>query len=124
MHGVLGPALAPSRNAGDRCVVEKSITDRSVVDDENWFSDAAFALLGKDKPGTALDCVTGLRFGERNCQRYAAGDVKPPGYFIRELLRTPHGRQWLAAIMDGSNVRWWRDMQRAERIAAAVDSVE
>lgn len=124
MHGVLGAARAPSRNGSDRSVAKTSVTDTSVGDDENWFSDAALSLLGTEKPGTALDCVTDFRFGERNCQRYAGGDVKPPGYFVRALLRGKHGEQWLNAIMDGCDAPWWRDLQRARRIADAIASID
>lgn len=88
--------------------------DKSVAGNENWFSDAAQRLYAT-KPGTALHYLTD--FDERCCQRYAAGSVKPPAYFLRALLRSEHGWQWLSAAMDGSTAEWWRDLQRAQRIA-------
>jgi hypothetical protein len=82
---------------------------------------AACTLL-PTKPGTALHYITG--FDERSCQRYAAGTVKPPAYFLRTLLRTDQGKQWLAAVMDGCDQQWWRDHQRAERIVASEDNID
>lgn len=107
--------------AGDRSVVENISGDKSVGSDENWFSDAVLRLLGTDKPGTALDCITELRFGDRNCQRYAAGDVKPPAYFLRAILRGKHGEPFLHALMDGCESEWWLDHQRRLTNGAKVD---
>ena len=115
-------ALAPSRNASVRLGSEKSVTAQTGSEADNaWFSGPARAMLGSD-PGLGLHILTGIP--ERTAYRYASGERAPPAYLIRELLRGPHGEQWLSAIMDGSNVQWWRDMQRAERIAAAIDSIE
>lgn len=103
-------------------VAEIKSSDTSVAGDENWFSEAALDLLGTEKPGTALWAITG--FEERSCQRYAAGHVKPTAYFLRTLLRSPQGWQWLAAAMEGSDAQWWRDAVRARHIKQAIDAVE
>jgi hypothetical protein len=95
--------------------------DISVVDDGSWF-ETATCVLYPIKPGTALHYITGV--DERSCQRYAAGTVKPPAYFLRTLLRTDQGKQWLAAVMDGCDQQWWRDHQRAERIVLAEDQID
>lgn len=98
--------------------------DRSVADDDaddrfdaDWFAKTCKALFD-GKAGTALHFLTG--FDERSCQRYAAGHVKPPAYFLRALLRGDHGRTWLNAVMDGSQAIWWQRHQRAERIYNAL----
>jgi hypothetical protein len=85
---------------------------------ELWFSRIVRSLFAV-KGGTALHCITGV--DERTCQRYAAGHVRPPGYFIRTLLRSEEGWQFLAALMEGSEARWWAETKRARRIAEAVD---
>ena len=88
-------------------------------DDGDWFSDATKQLL-PTKPGTCLHFLTG--FEERTCQRYAAGSVRPPAYFLRALLRSPQGWTWLSATMDGSNVEWWRDQQAAFEYFAVLEA--
>jgi hypothetical protein len=88
--------------------------------DCDWFSNACRKLYPL-KAGTLLFFLTGLG-DERACQRYAAGTVKPPAFFLRALLRSGHGSQWLAAVMAGSNAIWWRDYQEAVSLKAAVDA--
>lgn len=124
MHGNLPAPATPATIPAVTSVVEKTIADKSVGGDENWFSDKTLELYGKDKPGTVLDCVTDFEFGERNCQRYAAGHVKPTGHIVRRLLRTEHGRQWLFAIMDGCQSEWWIEFQKHERMGRAADSAK
>lgn len=87
---------------------------KSDADDENWFSIAARQLYPV-KPGTALHLITTLG-NERLCQKYAAGDVRPPAYFLRALLRSDHGEQWLAVLMDGCTAGWWRDLESARHL--------
>lgn len=100
------PGQSATNGSGTSAADEFS-DGKSAVDDSEWFSQAAQRLL-PSKPGTILHLTTGLG-DERLCQRYAAGHVKPPAYFLRALLRSPHGRQWLAAVMEGSEADWWRD---------------
>lgn len=95
-----------------------SFSDNSVSDDSEWFPRAAKVLLAP-KPGLVLDLLTDC--GERNGDRYASGAVKLPSGVMRHLLRGKHGRQWLNAIMDGSDAEWWVDYQRAERVLFAVE---
>lgn len=92
---------------------------KSAVDDGEWFAKAARQLL-PHKAGTILFLSTGLG-DERLCQRYAAGQVKPPAYFLRALLRSEHGWQWLCAVMDGSGAEWFSELQRAQKISAAIE---
>ena len=115
MHGALPVAHAASNKRPDR------LADQTVSDDEDWFTEICAQLLPKDA-GFALHVLTD--FEERTCYRYAAGDRKPPGYFIRALLRTDQGWTWLAAIMDDCKSDWWIELQRTRRIAEAIASVE
>ncbi len=77
------------------------------------------ALLAK--PGLELHLITGL--DERSCHRYAAGSVKPPAYFLRALLRSDQGKQFLESLMAGAEPEWWRELKRAERIAVQIDLI-
>lgn len=89
---------------------------KSAVDDQDWFSAAAKRLY-EHKPGTVLHTITSLG-DERLCQRYAAGDVRPPAYFLRALQRSGHGLQWSAIVLDG--VAWWLELNRAADIGRKV----
>ncbi|MGH6878002.1 MAG: hypothetical protein ACREHV_11595, partial [Rhizomicrobium sp.] len=86
--------------------------------DAEWFSCACRKLFD-GKAGTALHYLTG--FDERSCQRYAAGQVKPPAYFLRALLRGEQGNIWLNAVMDGASPKWWREHAITERKAALFE---
>jgi hypothetical protein len=114
MHGISGNILALASNTGGISA------SKSVANDCDWFSRACRWLYPL-KAGTALYLTTGLG-DERACQRYAAGTVKPPAFFLRALLRSDHGSQWLEAVMAGSNAIWWRDYQEAVSLKAAVDA--
>lgn len=94
-------------------------TDRDTAND--WFVRIVRSLVGR-KPATALHYITG--FSERHCHRYAIGETRPPGYFLRALLRSEQGWQFLAALMDGAEPKWWREVLRAKRLAEAIDAVE
>jgi hypothetical protein len=100
--------------------VENAPDGRDLPADHQWFSEAA-RELHPNKPGTHLYFLTCLG-DERSCQRYAAGTVKPPSDFLRALLRSDHGSQWLAAVMAGSDAQWWRSYQEAVSLKAAVDA--
>ena len=92
-------------------------TDKSDADD--WFANACKDLL-PTKPGYELHLMSG--FDERSCQRYAAGHVAPPAYFLRTLLRSPQGWTWLCAAMGGSDADWWRDVRYAYEIIAVFEA--
>ncbi len=121
MHGNVSGGADRASFQTVKPVVETKSADNSVGDGDEWFADLARPLLGKDKPGMELDCITGLVFGERNCQRYAAGHVKPPAYFLRSLLRSPQGWQWLCACMEGCSDPWWVELQKHKRMGEAAD---
>lgn len=90
----------------------------SDTDGDRWFADIAQEFYPKpQKPGAALRSLTG--YEERNCQRYASAAVQPAGHFIRQLLRSDHGAQWLDALMAGCTAPWWLEHQRDVRLAAA-----
>jgi hypothetical protein len=119
MHGNLSaPGLA------SRKVTVGSDSETSVASDsEDWFGSIARQLLGKDA-GFGLHLATG--FPEGSCYKYVTPKKprQPPGYLIRALLRTDGGYQWLAAIMDGSDAEWWRELQHTRRLAEAIASIK
>lgn len=118
MHGNV-PAAAGSAIIPHGTFAAENLSDgKSAVDDENWFSEASQGIY-KHKRGTQLYQIT-LLGDERLCQRYAAGHVKPPAYFLRKLLRSPHGRQWLLAAMDGCQSEWWLEFQHAAEVGVKV----
>lgn len=93
---------------------EKTSTGTSASEEDNWFKDIAISLLGK--PGLELHLISGT--DESLCYKYANGKVKPPGYFIRTLLRSRQGRQFLCALMDGCKEDWWLELQDAIELCA------
>lgn len=94
------------------------VDGKSAVDDADWFAAATRTLL-PNKAGTHLFLTTGCG-DERLCQRYAAGHVKPPAYFLRRLQRSEYGWQWLCAVMDGASPQWWRELQQDRDLARSV----
>lgn len=118
MHGTNSTKANRSKIACDTFDANR---DKS-VDDANWFAQSAQAICSNSEGKKAwipLRAATG--FDDRDCQRYAAGHVKPTAYFLRRLLRSCLGWQFLAALMAGSDEPWWAEVVRAKRIAAAVD---
>lgn len=105
------------RHLPDRGTSEPA-TDRV---DRDWFVKLVKDLYPKDA-GFALHVLTG--FEERTCYRYASGETKPSGYFLRALLRTDHGWQVLAHAMDGVDLVWWRDVKRGRAYANAIDPIK
>lgn len=118
MHGTIPRRRRVAIKHDGRDATERIVDGKSAVDDGDWFKRAAQQLY-PHKPGTILHLTTGLG-DERLCQRYAAGDVRPPAYFLRALLRSQHGEQWLAAALEGCTATWWKDLQRARRVAVAL----
>lgn len=82
------------------------------------FAAAARDLLGSD-PGLALHVLTGI--SESSGYRYASGERPAPGDVLFQLLRGPHGAQWLAALMHGCTAEWWLGHERTLRLAAAAE---
>lgn len=122
LQQVSTPDSAQSNCAGGKLAVGKSLNGKSAVDDSEWFADVARQLLPA-KAGTALHFITG--FDERLCQRYAAGHVKPPAYFLRALLRSEQGATWLAALMHGCDVAWWLEHKHTASVgAAAINAIK
>lgn len=101
--------------------IKADVTDVSkyvskyVSDDENWFAVSCLSLYSA-KAGTALHYATG--FDERSCYRYAAGQVKPPAYFLRALLRGDHGEQWLNATMADCTSQWWLQLGALRQLSS------
>jgi hypothetical protein len=123
MHGNIQAAAivaskVPVRTGEDLRPNGQSNDDQSDSEGK-WFVTLTKQLLSKDA-GFALHLATG--FEERTCYRYASGERKPPGYFVRELLRSDQGWQWLCGLMDGSDAEWWQEIVRAKRKSDAYDA--
>lgn len=102
-----------------KSAVEENSSVKFDGDDSSWFAEAVQGLLPKPlKQGYELSLLAD--WDERLCQKYAADNVKPSAYFLRRILRSPHGWQWLNATMDGSNAEWWIDLQRTLRVGRAA----
>ena len=122
MHGNLpvaaDNAIIPASASGSVC----KITSASDSENSDWFGSVARALLGKE-PGVGLHYITG--FPISSCEKYAAKTEasrrQPPGWFIRELIRSKDGEPFFRALMDGCTAQWWIDFQRHERMGAAAD---
>jgi hypothetical protein len=120
MSELFGNPNAGSINGHGKSAISPECDGKSAVDDGDWFAELARSLL-PSKAGTALHYITG--FDERICQRYAAGHVKPPAYFLRTLLRSKQGWQFLSGAMEGSDAPWWIEVNEALRIKQAVDGI-
>lgn len=122
MHGNYLVAATPATKATDKSV--SKIADISADTDNfcnDWFPRLANDLLAKDA-GFQLHLITG--FEERTCYRYACGESKPPAYFLRALLRSSHGKQFLLALMAGCDQQWWSNFQRHRRMGEAADNAK
>lgn len=122
MHQPLSKDQIAAINGADRNVSDCAVNDRIVFDaGPQWFPNAARILLAP-KPGLVLHLQTDC--GERNGHRYAGGEVVVPSGVVRQLMRRDDGRPWFTALMEGSEAAWWLALQRAERIAAQIDSLD
>lgn len=62
---------------------------------------------------------------DRTCRAWAAGDSPPQVNILVILQRDPQcGRKVLDYVMRDCDAPWWRELQRAERIAAQVDRLD
>lgn len=89
---------------------------------DGWFMRIAHSLWGAKNAAKMLRFVS--NFPERTCRSAANGHTDPSGSLLYVLLRKDSGDQVLRGIMQGSNAEWWIKHQRAERIAAALKTVE
>lgn len=96
-----------------------AVLESPVKSDADWFSQGVKGVLPR-KAGLCLHLATGLG-DERLCQKYAAGHVKPPAYFLRALLRGEDGWTWLCICMDGCKAKWWLEVKQAVAIKRAIE---
>lgn len=83
-----------------------------------WFALLCRHLFGANAPKD-LEYKTGR--SDRTCRAWAAGDSPPPVNILLVLQRDHSiGRQVLDYVMRDSDAPWWLELQRAERIAAAI----
>lgn len=108
------PSFVGDSVVGHNADIPQNLPDIS-VGEENWFAKTCRCLF-EHKAGTILHYISGV--DERSCQRYAAGTVKPPAWFLRKLLRDQGGFTWLCAIMDGCDAVWWHELQTAIEIVS------
>lgn len=112
MHATVSELTTGGRKLDGKsvCNVTDKCGDKS---DADWFAEVCSVLFAH-KAGTQLHYATG--HDERSCQRYASGQVRPPAYFLRALLRSEQGQVWLAALMDGSGSAWWAELRAARQL--------
>lgn len=128
MHGNLpsgsAAAIYSSPGTGIDPVPEPGAIPGSGIDD--WFYGVAVAIFGDKETGHLLHLATG--WPRTSCYAFVARDPdqrrKPSPEFLRILFRSDHGRPFFRAFMHGSDARWWRDLERAERIAAQIDGLD
>lgn len=77
--------------------------------------------LWPEKPAAWLRSFT--TFPERTCRSAASGDTDVSSAMLYVLVRGDAGEDIMDRIMEDSPSDWWRKLQRAKRIAQAVDSV-
>lgn len=98
------------------------VRQSAIPHEDDWFGRIARPLLAGTDAGYSLHLLTGFTPG--TCGHYVArtrtSHRQPPGFFIRALLRSDQGAIWLAALMDGCEAPWWRDLQGAARVLAQI----
>jgi hypothetical protein len=120
MSAISGSNVTSAISANGSVAAHQITNGKLAADDEDWFSVSA-QRLHPDSPGKVLHYTAEL--GDvRLCQRYASGETKPPAYFLRALLRSDHGKQWLNAVMDGSTAVWWTELVERKRCADAYEA--
>lgn len=121
MHGNVPAVGETAINPASASGSDSAITSASDSENSDWFGSVARALLGKE-PGVGLHYITG--FPISSCEKYAAKTEasrrQPPGYFIRELIRSNEGEPFFLALMDGCAAPWWLERQRAVEIGRKV----
>ena len=70
------------------------------------------------KASAALHDYTGR--SERTCRAWSAGDNDASATALAQLLRSDEGGSVLDYIMQDRAPSWWRELQRARRIAEAL----
>lgn len=69
-----------------------------------------------------LQCLTGA--SERTCRAWCSGQCEPPAWVLVAVLASDDGESALGVVMGDYGAAWWRDLQRAKRIAEAISRVE
>lgn len=131
MHGTLSAAqsatIEASPGVGILPVPKTGANPGSGTDAEfDWFYDCAVAVFGAKETGYHLHLATG--WPRTSCYAFVARDPeqrrKVNVEFLRVLFRSNHGRPFFDAFMHGSEAQWWGDLDRAQRLAAAIDAVK
>lgn len=98
-----------------------AVGNGNILPPERWFMRIAHSLW-PDKPSAWLRSLTG--FPDRTCRSAANGHTDPSGPLLYTLLRGNQGGRVLNGIMHGSDAEWWREHERAERIATQLDKLD
>ena len=114
----MGEALRVSHeNASE--VVAATCTEFTVIAGScKWFPPLA-KILSKNKPASALHYLT--QEPERTCYAWVQGKFDPPARAFLKLLHSEAGWIVLEYVMRGCTQRWWLDVARARRCAAAYE---
>ena len=87
----------------------------NILPHAEWFARMALELW-RHKVAAHLDHLfqqSGVRFSERTCRAWGAGDNEPPARALALLLRSDDGPLVLAWIMRDDPPQWWRKLQLA-----------
>lgn len=100
-----------------------TIGSGNILPPDQWFMHIAHSLWGngENSPAKWLRYFTG--FPERTCRSAAAGDTEVSSAMLYVLLRGDAGEAVFEKIMVDAPSDWFRKLQRAKRIAAAIDGV-
>jgi hypothetical protein len=92
-----------------------------------WFAQMCRELWGANAPKELEFALkrNGLDRSDRTCRAWASGDSPPPVNILLVLLHDAEvGKRVLDYVMRDCDAPWWREHQRAERIAAQVDKLD
>jgi hypothetical protein len=88
-----------------------------------WFAVMCRELWGVNAP-KELGFVLTDRWSERTYRGWSSGDNEPPASALAALIASEHGFRIVAWIVRDTFAGWWRNMQRALRIAAQIDKLD
>jgi len=126
MHGNVPFGLASASELAARNCREspEPIGIGKTLPPDGWFMRIVHGLW-PIKTIAWLQSFTG--FPERTCRSAGSGATEPSSAMLYVLLRGDAGWDILSGIMEGSEARWWTDIQRArldsELLRKLVDEI-
>jgi hypothetical protein len=94
---------------------------RQLLAEPLWFAIMSRALWGANA-AKELQFITTR--SERTCRAWASGDSEPPASVLVALLFSGHADAVLKYILADASSEWWREHERALRIARLVDAMD